>query len=649
MEVFGMSRSPDRSFDYLKDATTTTTRGQSSNENPNASTSPNPNESISFLLDTSAIAASVTANETGSIHETGSLASTKEQRKVFYTLHDTAVSEFLSPNKSNKNNESSISDKYKVSSQIMSPKNKSNNNESNRNAEEEKPTLPTLANNRRPKPQINTHTRRSLSSTIVTLNNNKTSNNQKNATLTPKQKQIPQTPGGFWTTNTESKTFVNGLLSPFSPLLHSAIHKNTNNHLDTIQDQEEDNNNANNNNAENTQQSLKQTIKRQREEFMQYVSLQPCRKVSVVVRVTAADEDAKRCIFPHFKDDLLPSGGSLQIATHTHNNPDQFATPQGKKTTSLLPATTPHSLSNPSRLMSPTHRRDVVVVNPTAFGKYIPSQVTMETAKLVAQVANIASEDWARLYEFHHVMWPTPTKSREQAQNLSNNPSLGSPQGKVEDLASSYNTMDSLSRAVVQDLLAEHKSSLLISLGHESSCFGTTFDAGTNNNNDKPTVTSIGLWPKIMNQCAAMLETKGVGMYYNMLVTSSYSMTCLIRQHSLTYSLKYFPSSFDNGGDYGTHRRKQKVQQRRLLPRFIGSLGSTANRNPSASSRHEGCRPRGIVRGRNRFHAGTPRSSGQDPTTACPTTKAKEADIVTGGNHDGSHWNTALLGTRRLL
>ena len=485
MEVFGMTRSPDRSFDYLKDATSSASkRGQSNsnndNENPN-NTSQNPNESVSFLLDTSGI-------------ETGSLASTKEQRKAFYTLHDTAVSEFLSPKKSESK---TISDKYKVSSQIMY-------HEINPEEEEETPTMPTLANNR-PKPQINTHTRKSLSSTIATLNNhNKT---EKNAVLTPKQKQIPQTPGGFWTTNTESKTFVNGLLSPFSPLLHSAVHKKSN--LDTIHDEDEDNSNSNaNNNAETTQQSLKQTIKRQREEFMQYVSLQPCRKVSVVVRVTAADDDAKRCIFPHFKDELLPSGGSLGIAPeNAFQDNDQFATPQGKKPATL--ETTPNSISNPSRLMSPTHRRDVVVVNPTAFGKYIPSQVTMETAKLVAQVANIASEDWARLYEFHHVMWPTPTKSRE-----SQNTVLGSPQGKAEDLASSYNTMDSLSRAVVQDLLAEHKSSLLISLGHESSCFGTTFD-GTN---EKPTVCSIGLWPKIMNQCAAMLETKGVGKY-NMLIT----------------------------------------------------------------------------------------------------------------------------------
>jgi len=59
---------------------------------------------------------------------------------------------------------------------------------------------------------------------------------------------------------------------------------------------------------------------------------------------------------------------------------------------------------------------------------------------------------------------------------------------------------------VVQDLLAEHKSSLLISLGHESSCFGTLNSINNNTNISD----SIGLWTKIINQCSVMLETKGV-------------------------------------------------------------------------------------------------------------------------------------------
>ena len=38
---------------------------------------------------------------------------------------------------------------------------------------------------------------------------------------------------------------------------------------------------------------------------------------------------------------------------------------------------------------SPTCTRDLVVVNPSAFGKYIPAQCTMDTARLVANVVSI--------------------------------------------------------------------------------------------------------------------------------------------------------------------------------------------------------------------------------------------------------------------
>ncbi len=532
MEVFGMARSPDStSFDYLKEATAK--GGQNNNHNSN-----NQNESISFLLDASAIAGSTaTANDSVNNNDAGSLASTKEQKQAFYSLHDTAVSEFLSPKSptmrgrtrsatnytiGNTNTNNNNNNKFK--SQLTSPKTRTSfGSTAVQDAERSLSpfVLPTLnatkeaenekAKNPKPKPTSTArpkiNTRRSISST------GKKATATTLATPGSAKQQIPQTPGGFWTTNTESKTFVNGLLSPFSPLLHSAVHKQGQaqgqaqpNNLATINDEEEEEANANQNLENVLKQSLSQTIKQQREEYMQYVSLQPCRKVSVVVRVTAVDEneDAKRCIFPHFKDELLPSGGSLSSPIPNNLDTIKFATPKGKKTGSFM--STPLSAKSAnSKLSSPTHRRDVVVVNPTAFGKYIPTQFTMETAKLVAQVANIDSEDWARLYEFHHVMWPTPTKSREN----NHKPSIvGSPQGspKAEDLASSYNTMDSLSRAVVQDLLAEHESSLLISMGHESTCFGTT-------SNGEGNVSSIGLWPKIMNQCAAMLETKGVGKW----------------------------------------------------------------------------------------------------------------------------------------
>lgn len=196
---------------------------------------------------------------------------------------------------------------------------------------------------------------------------------------------------------TEARSFVNGLLSPFSPLLKQ-------------QDQ--------------------------RNEFLQYVSLQPCRKVSIVVRVLPVEQnndEEQRCVFPHIKNEQNPV------------------------------------------VRKPKAPRDMVVVNPSAFGKFIPSQVTMETARLVAQVAHISSEDWARLYEFHHVMWSTPGDDENQA-------------------ADQFSTMDSLGRAVAQDALIEHQSSLVISMGQTSSCIGM----------------KDGLWPKIVSHCQALMEEKSV-------------------------------------------------------------------------------------------------------------------------------------------
>lgn len=48
---------------------------------------------------------------------------------------------------------------------------------------------------------------------------------------------------------------------------------------------------------------------------------------------------------------------------------------------------------------------DLVVVNPSAFGKDISTTVTMERARLVSQIARQSSEDWIRSYRFNQVVW----------------------------------------------------------------------------------------------------------------------------------------------------------------------------------------------------------------------------------------------------
>lgn len=85
------------------------------------------------------------------------------------------------------------------------------------------------------------------------------------------------------------------------------------------------------------------------------LSLIPCRKVSIVVRVQIPSMRSRLCLFP-----LLPetpsNGGLISPAAATLNAASALET------------------------------GDIVVVNPTAFGKFIPAEVTMDTARLVANV-----------------------------------------------------------------------------------------------------------------------------------------------------------------------------------------------------------------------------------------------------------------------
>lgn len=101
------------------------------------------------------------------------------------------------------------------------------------------------------------------------------------------------------------------------------------------------------------------------------LSLIPCRKVSVVVRVKFPKERTRLCLFP------------------------------------LVPETPSSTLLSPTSatIQAACDTNDICVVNPCAFGKFIPAEVTMDTARLVANVANIESEDWARRYRFDQVLW----------------------------------------------------------------------------------------------------------------------------------------------------------------------------------------------------------------------------------------------------
>lgn len=99
--------------------------------------------------------------------------------------------------------------------------------------------------------------------------------------------------------------------------------------------------------------------KRQRvnwkDEAMEDLSLSICRKVSVVVMLS--EKSNKICLFPPTPD------------------------------------------PRPTEIS-----RELIVVNPKAFGNSIPPNLTMDTARLAAEIADTA--DWARSYKFHQVVWP---------------------------------------------------------------------------------------------------------------------------------------------------------------------------------------------------------------------------------------------------
>jgi len=146
-------------------------------------------------------------------------------------------------------------------------------------------------------------------------------------------------------------------------------------------------------------------------------SLLPCRKVSVLVRVKppGSNWDGEKSspikrrprgrTSSSTDDGSAPS--SVQLSLYPLLPPGAEHSPTSEESApaagllSLASELSSSSMSGASQAAN-----SLVVVNPTAFGTRIPSNLTMETARLVAEVGNIDSEDWARRYRFDDVLWP---------------------------------------------------------------------------------------------------------------------------------------------------------------------------------------------------------------------------------------------------
>ena len=183
-------------------------------------------------------------------------------------------------------------------------------------------------------------------------------------------------------------------------------------------------------------------------------SLLPCRKVSVLVRVKPpgskwdgerriddGDDDfsVQLGIFP-----LLPPGVSASHAGRADDNAPAIG---------LLSLAS--ELSSSATTGSSQAANSLVVVNPTAFGTRLPSDLTMETARLVAEVGNIDSEDWARRYRFDDILWPND-------QDGGGRSGIGSSAGV--GAGRSDGTLIAAARAMAGDALSG-RSSILCTLG----------------------------------------------------------------------------------------------------------------------------------------------------------------------------------------
>ena len=183
-------------------------------------------------------------------------------------------------------------------------------------------------------------------------------------------------------------------------------------------------------------------------------SLLPCRKVSVLIRVKPPgakwggerrtddgddDSSAQLGIFP-----LLPPGVSASHAGRADDNAPAIG---------LLSLAS--ELSSSATTGSSQAANSLVVVNPTAFGTRLPSDLTMETARLVAEVGNIDSEDWARRYRFDDILWPNDQDGSGRS-GIGSSARVGAGRSDV--------TLIAAARAMAGDALSG-RSSVLCTLG----------------------------------------------------------------------------------------------------------------------------------------------------------------------------------------
>ena len=116
-------------------------------------------------------------------------------------------------------------------------------------------------------------------------------------------------------------------------------------------------------------------------------------------------------------------------------------------------------------------------------GGRISGRVTVETARLVAEVSQISSEDWARKYQFDNVCWPPPPPIRRRPRKTLYNQSLQmTTSPKTTKTVSSQAMMSALASTAVNKVLTQsrrRKDSVVAKVdNYDISCSTIIFTVG---------------------------------------------------------------------------------------------------------------------------------------------------------------------------
>lgn len=163
------------------------------------------------------------------------------------------------------------------------------------------------------------------------------------------------------------------------------------------------------------------------------------RSVTSLIRVISdpPNKNQQSCIFP-----MLPPPPAMNASAGSVESNSSQSLPFFDSTMSVdqvlkspeqaYPGSVSLENNNDSNRM---HNAGLILVTPNAIGKHIRAHITVETARLVSQVANLGTEDWLRLYNtFTAVEWNATTGNHDRT-TATTTPSTGNSSAYLKQVA----------------------------------------------------------------------------------------------------------------------------------------------------------------------------------------------------------------------